>query len=195
LYNRDVLEKSIDLITFNVLDILRCRCVGSKQDVKRIYQTLVSSQEFEIIRVKNKLNESTRDILINFKPRNSFLVCEMQLALGDGKDEINDHFCHYLYELQRSIFPVIFEVASQVVSYDPRISYFANNSRPVKFPRVTRYKELEMMLSLNEGKMFCSYKHPTQEMKFEENNVPFCCALCSRFIKIYHYMIEIMRCE
>lgn len=75
MYNRDVLEKSIDLITFNVLDILRCRCVGSKQDVKRIYQTLVSSQEFEIIRVKNKLNESTRDILINFKPRNSFLVC------------------------------------------------------------------------------------------------------------------------
>jgi hypothetical protein len=96
-YSQDLLESGIDLITFNILDILRCRCVGSKKDIKRIYQSLIGNPDYEVIRVKNKLNESTRDILINFKPRNSFLVCEMQLALGDSKDEINDHFCHYLY--------------------------------------------------------------------------------------------------
>lgn len=81
-----------------------------------------------MIRVKNKLNESTRDILLNFKRRDSFLVCEMQLSLGHQQDEINDHFCHYLYELQRSIFPVLFEISTQVVSFDPRMEYFRDHA-------------------------------------------------------------------
>jgi hypothetical protein len=29
----------------------------------------------EVIRVKNKLNENTRDILINFKLKDSFMIC------------------------------------------------------------------------------------------------------------------------
>lgn len=107
-YSNDDIENSIDLVTFNVLDILRCRCVGSKSDIRRIYDSLVGCGEFDVVRVKNKLNESTRDIIINFKSRHSFLVWEMQLALGDRKDEINDHFSHYLYELHRSFFPVMF---------------------------------------------------------------------------------------
>lgn len=87
---------------------MRCKCVGSRQQVLRIYKQLGERKEFEIIRVKNKLNESTRDILINFKHRDSFLICEMQLALGDSKDDVNDHFSHYLYEMRRSAFPVPF---------------------------------------------------------------------------------------
>lgn len=77
--------------------------------------------------MKNKLNEATRDILINFRSKDSFLIWEMQLALGDRKDEINDHFSHYLYELHRSFFPVMFEVGSLIVASDSRAGYLANN--------------------------------------------------------------------
>lgn len=90
------------------MDLLRCKCIGSKRDIKRVYNTLKDSDFIEVIRVKNKLNESTRDILINFRIKNSFLIGEMQLALGDSKDEVNDHFCHFLYEIQRSMLPCLF---------------------------------------------------------------------------------------
>lgn len=62
--------------------------------------------------------------MINFKHRDSFLICEMQLALGDTKDDVNDHFCHNLYEMRRSAFPVLFENANQLVNLDSRTSYF-----------------------------------------------------------------------
>lgn len=88
-YNQELLESGVDLITFNILDILRCRCIGSKKDIKRIYDSLLANPHYEVIRIKNKLNESTRDILINFRCRGSFLIGEMQLALG-SKDIINE---------------------------------------------------------------------------------------------------------
>lgn len=145
-YQPDEPESNIDLITFNVLDVLRCKCIGSKHDIKRIYNQLVASKDFEVIRVKNKLNESTRDILINFKPKQSFLVCEMQLSLGSSSDETNDHFCHYLYELQRSLFPVLFEVGNQLVSYDPRMAYFTGGANTVLFRKSSTADELKKSL-------------------------------------------------
>lgn len=86
-YKEGALEASIDLIGFGVMDLLRCRCVTSKKELLRIYhEVLKRSDYFEIIRVKNKLNESTRDIFLILKIKNSFMICEMQLALGDSKD-------------------------------------------------------------------------------------------------------------
>jgi hypothetical protein len=85
-YTCNDIESQIDLITFNVMDLLRCKCVGSKHDILRIYEQLQTrSDYFEIIRVKNKLNEGTRDILINLKLKKSFLVVEVQLALGKSQ--------------------------------------------------------------------------------------------------------------
>jgi hypothetical protein len=40
-YKEDLLEANIDLVSFNVLDILRCKCIGYKKDIKRIYNSLV----------------------------------------------------------------------------------------------------------------------------------------------------------
>lgn len=146
-YRPDEPESNIDLITFNVLDVLRCKCIGSKHDIKRIYNQLVASDEFEVIRVKNKLNESTRDILINFKPKHSFLVCEMQLSLGSSSDEASDHFCHYLYELQRSLFPILYEVSSQLVSCDPRMAYITGGGdETVMFRKTSTADELRKSL-------------------------------------------------
>lgn len=46
LYSEDTLESGLDLVTFNVLDILRCRCVGSKRDIRRIYSELVANPAY-----------------------------------------------------------------------------------------------------------------------------------------------------
>jgi hypothetical protein len=76
---------------------MRCKCVGSKREIFRIYNDLKKNPNYELIRVKNKLNDITRDILINFKSKDTFLVCEMQLALGGRKQQANDHFGHHIY--------------------------------------------------------------------------------------------------
>lgn len=122
------------MISFGVMDLLRCKCIGSKEEILRIYKALEErSDYFEIIRVKNKLSEGTRDILINLKLKNSFLICEVQLALGKSQEEVNDHFCHFLYELQRSSFAVSLEAAYTMVSIDPRIRYFERRRNMISF--------------------------------------------------------------
>ena len=81
-YSESDILSNLDLVTCNILDIVRCKCVGSKRDIRRVYEDLLKQKEYEIIRVKIKLNESTRDVIINFKCKGSFLIGEMQLALG-----------------------------------------------------------------------------------------------------------------
>lgn len=130
-YLPERIESNLDLTTCNIMDLLRCKCVGRKRDLKRIYQMLQQHPRYEIVRVKVKLNESTRDILINFRCKESFLIAEMQLALG-SKDQLNEQFCHYLYELQRSTVPVVYEIAAQMVSGDYRMAYFSTH-RQIRF--------------------------------------------------------------
>jgi lipoprotein NlpI len=51
------------------------------------------------------------------------------LSLGESKEEVNDHFCHYLYELERSSFSAAFESASQICNLDPRMAYIKKEKR------------------------------------------------------------------
>lgn len=56
---------------------------------------------FKIVRVKNKLKECTKDILINILYREKLLV-EIQLAIKSDKTkfiQLESDFKHYLYEL------------------------------------------------------------------------------------------------
>lgn len=50
----------------------------------------------------------------------------MQLALGKSREEINDNFCHNLYEVVRSAYPVLIEHGIRIAHYDPRSNYFRN---------------------------------------------------------------------
>lgn len=75
--------------------------------------------------------------------------------MGDGKDDINDKFCHYLYELQRSFLPVMFEVANQVINSDTRVQYFVDK-------RFVEYKKDEYKgigLVWRDGKPMCGSRH------------------------------------
>lgn len=57
MYKSDEIESNIILTTFGIMDLLRCKCIGSKSEIYRIYNEIASNTEyFEIIRVKNKLN-------------------------------------------------------------------------------------------------------------------------------------------
>lgn len=191
-YENIVLESSLDLVTFGVMDIMRCRCVGSRQQILRIHREIEKRRDdFEIVRVKNKLNESTRDIILNFRFRSSFLVCEMQLALGDSKDEINDHFCHNLYEMQRSAFPVLFENASLLVNLDTRTSYF-DAARQLEFKPNPRFSRSTLLVKDN--RVYCVNVHEPNEMVFHSNSAPYCCSYCSRFIGSYCFSLEYLRC-
>ena len=150
--------------------------------------------EYEIIRVKIKLNESTRDILINYRCRGSFLIGEMQLALG-SKDVLNESFCHYLYELQRSLFPVLYEVSSQIVSHDTRITYFNNEAHAPKFkPRDSR-EDINNQITYRQQGMHCGWKHEQSLMTYHVNSVPFCCSLCSKFFGAYNFGLEFLKCD
>lgn len=56
MYGGGTLESGLDLVNFGVMDILRCRCVGSKQQIFRVYNEICEMKEYlEVIRVKNKL--------------------------------------------------------------------------------------------------------------------------------------------
>jgi hypothetical protein len=66
------------------------------------------------VRIKNRLNQSTNDILLNIR-FNGLILCEVQLAVKTEASEFikcSNIFCHYLYELERSPFGSIAELCN-----------------------------------------------------------------------------------
>lgn len=62
------------------------------------------SNLINIIRVKNRLESGTRDVLINFM-FDGICPCEIQLAVAEKIEEKQayfDKFNHFLYELKRA---------------------------------------------------------------------------------------------
>jgi hypothetical protein len=58
---------NIDLVKFSVFDMLRCKCEAPLHTILKIYEDIRKSKDFELIRVKNRLDLSTRDVLLNLK--------------------------------------------------------------------------------------------------------------------------------
>ena len=76
----------------------------------------------EIIRVKNRLNQGTKDILINIRYRNQILV-EMQLSIDGDKSnfiECSEKANHFLYELERANFGPIAEICNVWLHSSPQ---------------------------------------------------------------------------
>ena len=66
-------------------------------------------EHLKILRVKNKLQKITKDILINLVYKEKIIV-EIQLAIKSEKTkfiEYSDKFNHFIYELERSDFGAI----------------------------------------------------------------------------------------
>lgn len=74
----------INLITFKIADLFRCKIKSREAEIIRIFKKIKQISEkgepFKIVRIKDRLNLGTRDILINILFMNMFL-CEIQLAV------------------------------------------------------------------------------------------------------------------
>jgi hypothetical protein len=75
-----------------------------------------NGQKFEVLRVKNRFKTNNRDLLINFR-YGDILVGEAQLCIDDANvsklTKHNYEFCHYIYELERSLFGPSLELMMQ----------------------------------------------------------------------------------
>lgn len=69
--------------------------------------------------MKNRIDTSNRDFLVNVRLNGTPILCEIQLAIqgaGDRKQEDFNHFNHFLYELSRANYGPIAE-AVMINSY------------------------------------------------------------------------------
>ena len=124
-------KSDINLITFKTGDLMRCKCSSHENEIIRIFDMLKRLSEsdeevFKIVRIKDRLEMGTRDILINalFMQR---ILCEIQLAVTDTVDEKQmkfDSFNHYLYELKRSCLGPIMESSCIWTHLDQRSKMF-----------------------------------------------------------------------
>ena len=127
---RTNLEK-INLVTFRVFDLLRCKCTSGEEEIIYLVEDFERKDKkcegFELVRVKDRLSQGTRDVMINGKFGNG-PVCEIQLAIcssADIKQDLLDKYNHFLYELKRSknLGPLI-ENISIWTSIEQRSLYF-----------------------------------------------------------------------
>lgn len=99
---------------FNIYDLLRCKIKKPTAEqvvelLRKMESTKVtkSGQKFEVLRVKNRFETNNRDLLINFR-YGDIIVGEAQLCIDNAKvSDVAHHnyeFCHYIYELERSLF-------------------------------------------------------------------------------------------
>ena len=78
------------------------------------------------MRLKNRLDKGTKDILMNLMYRDKMLV-EMQLTINVDKSrflECSSKFNHYIYELKRAEFGPLSELCSIWINKDPRAKFY-----------------------------------------------------------------------
>ena len=66
-----------NLVTFTIGDLLRCKISSKEAEIVKVYQKIRAMSEqsdsIKIVRVKNRLKQSTNDVLINVKLQNKVL--------------------------------------------------------------------------------------------------------------------------
>ncbi len=85
----------------------------------------------KIVRIKNRLEDSSRDILINVMFLGTILT-EIQLAIKGSynkKQQKYQDFEHYLYELERSFLGPVMESANIWAHLDERSKHFINENQ------------------------------------------------------------------
>ena len=192
------LLESLDLLTFSVFDLLRSKCSGTKNEIMEIYKRLKDSKYMTQIRVKNRLDTPMNDILINCKINKSPIVCEVQLIITNEflteKSNINDHFNHFLYELERSRFGPFSETCLIISASDPRMSYAGELKKiKMKMNRLTKEEMNKLVLvAPNPADRKCHVGHTLTELDFK---LPFICCICSSFNSEYASSFNGLQCS
>ena len=128
---------NLDLIKFNVTDLMRAMVTGSQADFLEVganLKRLEGEGELTIIKIKSRFGTPLNDAMIIFSLKDSFLLCELQLVLmedqaGSEKLKNIEFLNHFLYELERSPYGVLSELAVVLgykgtkVNYENQISF------------------------------------------------------------------------
>jgi hypothetical protein len=146
-----------------------------------------SKDPFKIVRIKDRLNTGTRDILINATLGEGGLVCEIQLAVTsniDKKQELLDQYNHFLYELKRAKLGSITENASIWSALEQRGTFFQSE---VKKDRTNSTGQ---------------QAHPCiSDFRISENRKvskflrPIICASCKNFFEIPKTCLSNIKCN
>jgi hypothetical protein len=108
-------QDSINLVVFRVSDLLRAKFQCSEAAFITLLKTtyLLDGSEdmrgkFKLVRIKNKLDESSNNIMINYLFMGK-VQCELQLSIQQpkGKEKHYYAFSHFVYELTRGKFGTI----------------------------------------------------------------------------------------
>jgi hypothetical protein len=135
-------------VSFSIFDILRAKCFGTIDEVRKVVKNLTTHKAIKVVRVKNRLNTGNRDFLINFIFGECKLVCEVQVGLksasgdqdAEQKSVRQDHFNHFLYELRRSQFGPLSESA-MIINYQSDIGvYFKEHTKPGKKTEMVKFE-------------------------------------------------------
>lgn len=138
------------------------------------------------MRVKDRLNQGTRDILINAQYDNG-LVWEIQLAVtshADKKQDLLDKYNHFLYELKRSKLGPLSECVSIWSSLEQRSIYFE-----------------QLILNKKTKSFKCAIRHKGNKCKddeienFTEFKRPIICYGCKEYYAIPLTSLLNVRCE
>lgn len=122
----------LDLIKFKVTDLMRCMITGSKKEILQVYENfkkLEVSGDIEIVKIKNRLATPLNDAMIIFVIKGSWIICEAQLILSESGDKIDkksknvELINHFFYELERSPYGILAEIAVLLSYKDSKISY------------------------------------------------------------------------
>jgi hypothetical protein len=136
--------KDFELVTFNISDLLRCKCSGTLSEIKAVWDKIKKYPKFKVYRVKNRLDTSNRDFLVNVQFIGTPILCEIQLAIIDKaiideKAAYLNHFSHFIYELSRASYGPI----AEAVIINSYLTDFASFFRHALSMTVHNHKPLE----------------------------------------------------
>lgn len=123
------------------------------------------------------------DVMIIFKIEQSFLTCELQMSItGENansiaKDKEIQFINHYLYELERSPYGILSELALIVQNNDSRIS-FAN--------QIHYYVKEKIESCKKDDQQFIE---PVEKQK-----IPFVCSNCCKYYRKYENILLYYQC-
>lgn len=136
--------------------------------------------DFKIVRIKNRLEKGTKDILINILYRKSMLV-EMQLAVATNRSKFIDFsnkYNHVLYELSRAEFGPISELCNIWINNDVKAEFYLDQW---KFNNARKSQSSSL-----KGDHLCNGS---------PINFPFRCSECKYFYNDCNYVLKHVECS
>ena len=111
---------------------MRAMMVGNKFEILKVFINLKNLEEagtIKILKIKNRLETPLNDAMIIFNIKESFILCELQLVLSDGNQSVTEKLKnietlnHFFYELERSPYGVMAELAALLSFKDNKTNF------------------------------------------------------------------------